>query len=220
VKTRRRAVATGLVGLAALAPVADAARFPDSVARRFSVTGEAARAWAVLLGLDPAREARVELPLSGQHRHAVGLRTGGPVDPAAARNVVRYDPGPPSRLTLDGEWLDSTTGSRIPVPRYTVGSDPLAPAAAASGAWDALARHLDMPRLLAGSPAGPGALLVERSSDARQLPWLRVAAYRVPRADGQWAVQLEIGVDERPAAARARALAEFSTRQKARTTLD
>jgi hypothetical protein len=203
-----------------LTPAADAARFPNSVARRFNVTGEPARAWAALLGLDPAREARVELPLSGHHRHAVRLRTGAAPDAALPPNTLRYEPGPPARLTLEGEWLDSTTGSRLPVPRYTVGSDPLEPTAGASGAWDRLAVHLDAPRWLAAAPAGPSALLGERASDARQLPWLRIAAYRVQGADGAWTVLLEIGVDERPAGARARALADFAARQKRQTTLD
>jgi hypothetical protein len=218
-----RLVRVGLLAaLAAPASSLDAARFPDSVARRFEVTGEAAQAWAALLGLDAAREARIALPLSANHLHAVGLRTRWPVDPATVRNALHYAPGPPARLVLEGEWLDSTTGSRAPVPRFTFGSESLGATAPPGSAdpWQGIARHLDLPRAAAAGPPAWGAVLVERSSDPRRLPWLSLVAYRVQLADGAWGYQVEIGVDDRPAAARARAMADFAARRRTGSTSD
>jgi hypothetical protein len=63
-------------------------------------------------------------------------------------------------------------------------------------------------------------VLVERSSDPRRLPWLSLVAYRVQLADGAWGYQVEIGVDDRPAAARARAMADFAARRRTGSTSD
>jgi hypothetical protein len=123
---------------------------------------------------------------------------------------------------LDGEWLDSTTGSRAPVPRFTVASESLSPAAApgAGDPWQALARHLDLPRLSAAGAPKWGAVLVERASDPQRLPWLHLTAYRVQLPEGTWSYQVEIGVDERAAGVRARAMADYAARRKTGSTSD
>jgi hypothetical protein len=207
--------AAGLVTMAAVrsAPEAVAARFPNSVTKRFAVSGEAATEWAAVLGLDPARDGELELELSRSHLHAVQIRDPAGVAPRALANVIRYAVSPSPTLSLEGEWLDSMTGSRLPVPRYTVSSEALTPDPSTGHAWERLARRLGLPGPAGGSTV-PGAVLAERTSDARRLPWLRLAAYPVEVADGRRGYLIEVGVDDRPAAARARAMADYAARRR------
>ena len=123
------------------------ARAADIVTRTLVMTGERALAIAHILGLPADRAVELEL------RWAVGSATrncsyGLPPSSEERRcedikepvNRLRFSPGPVPELALEGSWLDMSTGTGVPVPRFVFHSPPIG--AADQSGWSELLKSI------------------------------------------------------------------------------
>jgi len=116
----------GFLSLQSIGFQALAARFPNSVEKKIIFRGEKAMEIALLLGFEKDRESERVYLLGEQDIWAVALRES-PQDPAKVAdrnrfNRIHYTPKPMPCLIMEGNWLDSHTGSSPAAPRYLFNS--------------------------------------------------------------------------------------------------
>jgi hypothetical protein len=185
-----------------LALPANAAKFPASVVKSFSVKGDVARRWAVLLGLEPKGFQRVALALHPMEAHAHHLRLGDNTETPVENEIV-YDPAK-GVLTLSGDWLDATTGSQKGVPRYNFSSGFVREDLSGSLGWYPLMKKLGLPKPAKGDRKNGDMVIKESSGSffARTPPILEVRVYRLQswaaKPEGEWGYQMMIGVEPDP----------------------
>ncbi len=172
------------------------ARFPNSVAKTFSVSAELAVTWAKVLRLPLDRGVTLSLPLRPNEVTARSLRgNSGYLD--SVSNQIIWDPRVPS-LKITGDWLDQTTGSNRKGPRFIFGSPFIPREINGGGPWGDFIRSWGFPRSHEPS-VGIYEPLEERSS-ATSKPKLTVTIYRaqswLKNPQGEWGYQVDIGVDE------------------------
>ena len=103
-----------------------AARFPDSVEKKIIFRGDKAIEIAQLLGFEKTHESEGLYPLKEQDARAIALREH-PQDPTHVPdkhrpNRIRFIPKPEPSLIIEGNWLDSHTGSSPANPRFLFNS--------------------------------------------------------------------------------------------------
>lgn len=174
---------------------AQGAKFPASLPKTFSVTGETALSWAKLLGLPLDRGATLTYPLRPAEVNAHNLRNPEQSSDALSNQII-WDPSGPS-LKLTGDWLDQMTGSIRKPPRFTFGAPFIPDDMSGGGPWVDLLRSFGFPR----EKTPPEALaLLERRVSGDSLPKLTVTIYRAQgwlrNPKGEWGYLVDIGVDE------------------------
>lgn len=178
---------------------AGAAKFPASVEKTFTVRGDVARQWAVILGLEPKGFQRVLLALHPMEVHARSLRSGGTAG-GPVENEIVYNPAK-GTLTLSGDWLDATTGSQKDMPRYNFSSGFVREDLSGSLGWYPLMKNLGLPKPAKGDKKSGDVVVKESSGSyfARTPPVLEVRVYRLQswaeKPEGEWGYQMMIGVE-------------------------
>ncbi len=111
--------------------VSNAALFPKAVLKKVAFQDKEAIEIAGLLGINPARPSALKLRLHPSNEWAVYLRDSPHPDPSSSNverpryNMIKYNPTPP-QLTIEGDWLDTRTGSFPSKPRFSFSSPFLA----------------------------------------------------------------------------------------------
>jgi hypothetical protein len=140
----------GLCGLAACVP-AFAARFPDAVERRITLTGQAALSFGELFGFSPGTASTVSLRLGRGTAWSVYLlkqdtkvRLWNDNEGSPPRyDVIEFSPRPLPGITISPYWLDQAT--RLPYPEvgtYLFESPFLREDLPDSGPWTRLVKRL------------------------------------------------------------------------------
>ena len=145
----------GLCGLAACVP-ALAARAPDAVERRITLTGQAALSFGELFGLSPVAASNVSLRLGRGTTWLVYLlkqdtkeRLWNDSEGVPARyDVIEFSPAPLPSITISPYWLDlSTSLPNQEFGSYSIESPFLRENLAGSEPWTWMVKRLK---------AGPG----------------------------------------------------------------
>lgn len=163
------------------------ARAADIVNRTFVIRGARASELALLIGLPVDRSASLTLPWDSAaaiRNCSFGLseaaRERRCEDIAAPINTVVYRPAPSPELRLSGSWLDRSTGSGPPVPRFTFQSPVLTDNDTSD--WSIVLRKTLIHR---------DELKDTAASEAREAPFIEIRA--VERDEGR---AVMFGIDE------------------------
>lgn len=126
---------------------ATAARLPNSVEKKIIFHGDQAREIGLLLGFEDTRTSEKLYRLGKQDVWAAFLKEHPyPYDSKEVSiedrfNRVRYLPKPEPCIILEGNWLDTHTGSSPTLPRYIFSSPPISEDSS-DKEWGQLLKHL------------------------------------------------------------------------------
>jgi len=175
------------------------AKFPNAVSKKFVFEGKKAQEIASLLGINLESSFEAKLRLHSNNEWAVYLRDTPNPDPSSHAverpryNTIRYSPNPP-QITLEGDWLDTLTGSSPLKPRYTFGSPFISETGEDFKEWRAiLKKNISSPgtkevKVLSEKKIGDGS-----SSDFKLTIYQARDYYKNP--EGEWGYQLQIGAE-------------------------
>ncbi len=172
-----------------------AAKFPNAVAKKIIFKGKEAQEIAALLGIDPINAWDKRLRLHSSNEWAVYLRDTPQPNAASSAverpryNTISYVPNP-AYLSIEGDWLDSNTGSSPSQPRFLF-SSPFIPEGGTLPGWDILLkRHLSTQ-----SVKMPHAVLFEKRLNRFKLTIYRAQDYS-KNPKGEWGYEILISAEE------------------------
>ena len=158
-----------------------AARFPNSVEKKIIHRGDQAHEIGLLLGLDDTHESERLYRLGKQDTWAIALREhpqdGTVVADKDRFNRVRYIPKPEPCLVMEGNWLDTQTGSSPTLPRYAFSSPPISENSA-DIEWGRLLRHLLPKADKLETAGGYWETVFEKRIDDKQDPIFSITIYQ------------------------------------------
>lgn len=171
-----------------------AAKFPNSVAKKFVFKDKQALEIAVLLGFDPRDAFQKRLRLHASNEWAVYLRDTPKPDASSSAvdrpryNTLDFIPMPPY-LSIEGDWLDTNTGSSPASPRFSF-SSPFIPEGGTMPGWDfILKKHLSSQAVNISH-----AVLFEKRDGNFKLTIYRAQDYsRNPK--GEWGYEILISAE-------------------------
>ena len=113
-----------LIVIVAFTESAYAARWPNTVQKRFIVEGKNATVVAEFLGFSAKKDGEYHLPWAPDNSECYkGSSENGPIyqlcNPIRHENIVIFYAGPNPKLIMSGYWLDGETGSIEDVPKYS-----------------------------------------------------------------------------------------------------